>query len=97
MGWFFPSVAPDVGRQRSVIDERLPTELADVWSLPAVDPPVAPQGPGPGEGFTADAAGVRFDAGVTPHVGLNVLIGSTTDVTDLTHVSVDLQVVHQGF
>ena len=86
---------PDVHRQSAVIDERLPTELADVRSLPTVDPLVAPQSTGPREGFTTDAAAVRFDTGVTPHVGLDVLVGFTADVTNLTCVSVSLQMVYQ--
>lgn len=85
----------NVRGKSAVIDERLPTELADVRSLTAVYPLVAPQGTGSREGLPADATAVRFDAGVTPHVRLDVLVGFTTDVTDLSSISVDLQVVHQ--
>lgn len=92
MGGFVSSVVPDVSGQSAVIDERLPTELADVWSLPAVDPLVSPQSAGPWEGLTADAAAVRFDTCVASHVGLNVLVGFPTDVTDFTSISVSLQV-----
>lgn len=95
VGRFVSGVVPDVRRQSAVIDERLPAELADVRPLAAVDPLVAPQGSGPREGFTADAAAVRFDAGVTPHVSLNVLIRFSADVTDLSGFSVALQVVRQ--
>lgn len=94
--WFVSSVVPDVRRQRTVIGERLPAELADVRSLPTVDPLVAPQSAKPRERLTADAALVRFDAGVTPHVSLNVLVGFTADVADFTGVSVSLQVNRQG-
>lgn len=49
-------VALDVGCQNSFFNERLPTQLADVWSLPGVVPPVAPEGsrprdPGRGKDF----------------------------------------------
>lgn len=90
MGWFVSGVVPDVRCQSTVIDERLSTELTDVRSLPGVDPLVAPQGAEPGKGFTADAAAVWFDAGVTPHVSLNVLVGFTADVADFTGFSVTL-------
>ncbi len=96
MGRFVSGVVPDVRCQSAIIDERLPTELADVRSLPTVDPRVAPQGSGAWEGFSADTAAIRFDAGVTPHMSLNVLIGFTTDVTDFSGVSVTLQVVRQA-
>lgn len=95
MGRFYPGVVPDVRRQSTVIDKRLPTEFTDIRALPTVDPPVAPQSTGPWERLSTDAAVVRFDAGVTPHVGLDVLIGSTTNVTDFTGVPVGLQVVRQ--
>lgn len=92
-GWVFSSVALDVGCQSSIFNEHLSTELADVWSLPSVDPPVAPEGSRPWEGLPTDAAGIRFDAGVTLHVSLDVLETFSTDVADLPGVSVDLEVV----
>lgn len=93
MGWFVSGVVPDVSGQSAIIYERLPAELANVRSLPAVDPLVAPQSTRPWERLTADATAIRFDAGVTPHVGLDVLVGFSTDVTDFTSISVSLQVV----
>lgn len=95
VGWFVSRVVPDVCGERTVIDERLPAELTDVRSLPAVDPLVAPQGTGPRKGLPADGAVVRFDTGVTPHVGLDVLVGFSADVTDFAGVSVTLQVLCQ--
>lgn len=95
VGWFVTGVIPDVRRQSAIVDECFPAELADVRSLPTVDPLVAPQGAGPREGFSANAAAVWFDACVTPHVSLNVLVCFTADVTDFAGVSVSLQVVRQ--
>lgn len=95
VGWFVAGVIPDVRRQSAVVDERLSAELTDVRSLPTVDPLVAPQGTRPREGFSADAAAVWFDARVTPHVSLDVLVCFTADVTDFASVSVSLQVVRQ--
>lgn len=97
MGGSVSGVALDVGRQSSIFNEHLSTELADVWSLPGVDPPVAPEGSRPREGLPADAAGVRFDAGVNPHVSLDVLEAFSTDVPDLPGASVDLEVERQDF
>lgn len=94
-GWFVSCVVPDVRGESSVINERLPAELTDVRSLPTVDPFVAPQSTGPRKGLPADVAVVWFDTGVTPHVGLNVLVGFTADVTDFAGVSVTLQVLCQ--
>lgn len=90
MGRFVSGVVPDVRRQSTVIDERLSTKFTDVRPFSGVDPLVAPQGTEPWKGFTADAAAVWFEAGVTPHVSLNVLVGFTTDVADFTGVSVTL-------
>lgn len=95
VGRFVSGVIPDVRSQSAIIDERLPAELADVGPLAAVDPLVAPQGAGPREALPADVAAVWFDAGMAPHVRLDVLVGLTTDVTDAAGVSVRLQVVHQ--
>ncbi len=97
MGRFVSGVVPDVRRQSSVIYERLSAELTDVRSLSGVDPLVTPQRAEPRKGFAADAAAVRFDAGVTPHVSLDVLVGFTADVADFPSISVTLQVVCQGF
>lgn len=96
VGWFVSGVVSDVCRQSAVINERFPAELADVRSLPTVDPLVASQCTGPREGFTTYTTAVRFDTGVTPHVSLNVLVGFTTDVTNFTGISVSLQMVRQG-
>lgn len=70
VGGSVSGVALDVGGQSSV--DRLSTELEDVWSLPRADPPVVPEGSWPREGHPPDAAGVRFDAGMNPHVSLHV-------------------------
>lgn len=95
VGRFVSGVVLDVRQQSAVVDECLPAELAYIGSLPGVDPLVAPQGTGPRVGLPTGAAAVRFDPGVSPHVGLNVLVGFPADVTDLTGVSVSLQVVFQ--
>lgn len=86
---------PDVRRQRGALCKCLPTELADVWALPTVDPLVSPQGAGTWEGLPTDAAGVWSDARMAPHVGLNVLEGVSTDVANLTFFPVTLQVAGQ--
>lgn len=90
-------MVPNVGRQRAALGERLPADLTDVRPLPAVDPPVPPQSAGSREGLPADAAGVRFDARVAPHVGLYVLEGVAADVANLTFLPVALKVVGQSF
>lgn len=89
-------VVPDVGRQRAALCERLPTDLTDVRPLAAVDPPVPSQSPGSRKGLPTDAAGVRFDARVAPHVGLDVLKGVAADVANLTFLTVALQVIGQS-
>lgn len=96
LGWFLSGVVPDVRHQSAVINECFATELADVRPLARVDPLVAPQGSGSGVRFPAGGAGERFDASVTAHVRVDVLVGFPTDVTDVSHVSVELQVVCQG-
>lgn len=70
--------------QRAAIGVRLPADLTDEWTLPAVGLPVAAQSTGPRERFTANATVVRFEAGVTSHVGLDVLVLFATDVTNVT-------------
>lgn len=96
LGRFLSGVVADVRHQGAVIDERFPAELADVRPLARVEAFVAPQGAGPGVGFAAGAAGEGLDPGVTPHVGVDVLVGLPTDVADLPRLSVELQVVCQA-
>lgn len=97
VGWFVSGVVPDVQGESAVIDERLATELADIWSLPTVDSLVAPQSTRPRKGLPADTAVVRFDACVAPHVSLNVLVGFPAYVTDFAGVSVTLQMLCERF
>lgn len=92
---FLSRVVPDVHHQGAVVHERLPAELADVRPLSRVNPLVAPQGSGSGVRLPAGGAGERFDAGVTPHVSVDVLVGFPADVADVPHVSVELQVFRQ--
>lgn len=89
-----PAVTLAVSLQGAALDEGLPTALADVWPLAAVDLFVAPQRAGSGEAFATDAAAVRFYSSVAPHVSLHVLEHLPTDVTRPAGVSVRLQVSH---
>lgn len=95
LGRLLSGVAADVSHQGAVINERFPTELADVRPLAGVDPLVAPQGAGSGVGLPTGGAGEGFEPSVAPHVRVDVLVGLPTDVADLPHVSVELQVLRQ--
>lgn len=67
--------------QQLVLGECQSTDQTDVGRPPAVDLLVSPQRSRSGEALAADVAAVRFDTGVTPHVGLHVLERLTADLT----------------
>lgn len=90
-------VVLQVRRQRAAVGVRLPADLTDERALPAVGLLVAPQSTGPREGFTTNAAAVRFEAGVASHVGLNVLVVFAADVTNVACFFVRLQMLGQRF
>lgn len=63
--------------------------------LATVQLPVAPQCSRSGEVFVANAAAVRFDPCVAPHVCLHVLEALPTDAAGATGLSVSPQVTQQ--
>lgn len=88
-------MTPAVSLQGTALDEGLPTVLAGVRSLSAVDLLVAPQRSWSGEVFVTDAAAVWFDPSVASHVHLHVLETLLADAAGPASFSVRPQVSQQ--